>query len=82
MFENYFFTLGIVNNLLLTSIFLSVKYSKKSVVKSIGFVYLLLLIPSIYGIILAVQQNKEYQYSVFLGIFIAFIILEGILTLF
>jgi len=78
MFENYFFTLGIVNNLLLISVFLSVKFFKESLVKNIGFVYLLLSIPAIYGIIIALQQNKQYQYSVFLGIFLAFVILEGI----
>ncbi|MCF7930731.1 MAG: hypothetical protein K9L02_04435 [Acholeplasmataceae bacterium] len=77
MFENYFFTLGIINNLLLISVFLSVKMFKESFVKKIGVVYLLLIIPSIYGIIMAIQQNKQYQYSVFLGIFIAFLILEG-----
>lgn len=78
MFENYFFILGIINNLILILIFLGVKYSKKSVVKSAGYVFLLLTIPSIYGIFLSIQQNKQYQYSVFLGIFLLFIILEGI----
>lgn len=78
MFENYFFILGIINNLILILIFLGVKYSKESVVKSAGYVFLLLAIPSIYGIFLAIQQNKQYQYSVFLGIFLLFIILEGI----
>lgn len=77
MFENYYFILGIINNLLLICIFLMVKFSQISKLKVVGVLYLLLSVPTIYGIIIAQQQHKPIQYSIFLGIFITFIVLEG-----
>jgi uncharacterized membrane protein len=78
MFENYYFVLGIINNLLLISIFLIVKFSIPSKLKGVGIAYLALIISAIFGIVIAQQQNKPIQYSIFLGIFIAFLLLEGI----
>lgn len=78
MFENYYFVLGIVNNLFLISIFLTVKFFKLSKLKIIGIAYLLLIVPAIYGVLIAQQDEKPVQYSIFLGIFIAFLILEGL----
>jgi hypothetical protein len=46
--------------------------------KRIGWVYLLLAIPAVYGIFLVSQEQKAVQYSIFLGIFLAFLILEGL----
>lgn len=77
MFENYYFILGIVNSVLLILIFLMAKFSKMSQLKVIGRAYLFLAAPAIYEIFIAQQQNKPVQYSIFLGIFIAFILLEG-----
>jgi len=42
----------------------------------IGRVYLLLAIPAVYGIFLVFQEQKGVQYSIFLGIFLAFLALE------
>lgn len=78
MFENYYFILGIINSVLLISIFLLAKFSDRSKLKAVGAAYLLLAIPAIYGIMIAQQQQKPVQYSIFLGIFIAFIMLEGL----
>ncbi len=78
MYETYYFILGIINNLFLISIFIMVKFSKMSKFKVLGIAYLLLVFPSIYGIIVALQQHKPVQYVIFLSIFIAFLILEGI----
>lgn len=77
MFENYYFVLGIINNLFLISIFLIVRFSDSVKLKWVGRAYLLLALPSVYGIYLAHQLNKPVEYNIFLGIFIAFLVLEG-----
>ena len=48
------------------------------ILQRIGWVYLLLAIPAVYGIFLVVQEQKDVRYSIFLGIFLAFLALEGI----
>jgi len=78
MFEYFYFILGILNNILLISIFLIVKFSEMSKLRVIGIVYMFLSVPAIFGIFIALQQDKPVQYVVFLFIFIAFLILEGI----
>jgi len=76
MLENLFFILGIVNNLFLTFIFLI--RNKIAVLQRIGWIYFLLAIPAAYGIFLAVKEHKAVQYSIFLGIFLAFLAIEGL----
>ena len=78
MFETFYFLLGIVNSLLLISIFLLVRYAKAAQVAVAGKVYLALAIPAVIGIVLAQQQQKPTQYTIFLRIFLAFLMLEGI----
>ena len=77
MLEKLFFILGFVNNLFLIFIFL-VRKDKMVPLKRIGWVYLLLAIPAVYGIFLVSQEQKAVQYSIFLGIFLAFLALEGL----
>jgi len=77
MLEELFFTLGLVNNLFLIFIFL-IRKDKMVLLKRIGRVYLLLAIPAVYGIFLVSQEQKAVQYSIFLGIFLAFLALEGL----
>jgi hypothetical protein len=77
MLEELFFILGLVNNLFLIFIFL-IRKDKMVLLKRIGWVYLLLAIPAVYGIFLVVQEQKAVQYSIFLGIFLAFLALEGL----
>lgn len=78
MFETFYFLLGVVNSLLLISIFLLVRYAKAAQVAVTGKVYLALAIPAVIGIVLAQQQQKPTQYTIFLRIFLAFLMLEGI----
>jgi len=77
MLEELFFILGFVNNLFLIFIFL-VRKDKMVLLKRIGWAYLLLAIPAVYGIFLVSQEQKAVQYSIFLGIFLAFLALEGL----
>jgi len=77
MLEELFFILGLVNNLFLIFIFL-IRKDKMVLLKRIGWVYLLLAIPAVYGIFLVAQEQKSVQYSIFLGIFLAFLALEGL----
>ena len=77
MLEKLFFILGLVNNLFLIFIFL-IRKDKMVLLKRIGWVYLLLAIPAVYGIFLVSQEQKAVQYSIFLGIFLAFLALEGL----
>jgi len=74
MLEELFFVLGIVNNLFLIYIFLIRR--KMAILQRVGKFYFLLAIPAVYGIFLVQQENKAAQYSIFLGIFLAFLALE------
>lgn len=78
MFEGCYFVLGSVNNLILISVFLSVRFFRMSKMKYLGISYLLLVFPSTALIIASISLNKPAQYSIFLGIFIAFLLLEGL----
>jgi hypothetical protein len=75
MLELFFFILGIVNSSLLIFIFL-IRKNRFALLERIGWVYLLLAIPAVYGIVLVFQEQKAVQYSIFLGIFLAFLALE------
>ena len=74
MLEELFFVLGIVNNLFLIYIFLIRR--KMSTLQLVGKFYFLLAIPAVYGIFLVQREHKAVQYSIFLGIFLAFLALE------
>jgi len=73
--EVFFFILGLVNSVSLIFIFL-IRKNRLALLQRIGWVYLLLVIPTVYGIILVVQEQKTVRYSIFLGIFLAFLLLE------
>jgi len=75
MLEPFFFVLGLVNSVLLIFIFL-IRKNRLDLLQRIGRVYLLLAIPAVYGIFLVFQEQKGVQYSIFLGIFLAFLALE------
>jgi hypothetical protein len=75
MLELFFFVLGIVNSALLIFIFL-IRKNSLALVERIGWIYLLLAIPAIYGIILVIQEEKTMRYTIFLGIFLAFLLVE------
>jgi len=75
MLEIFYFILGLVNSVFLIFIFL-IRRNRLALLKRIGWLYLLLAIPAVYGIILAVQEQKTLRYSIFLVIFLAFLVLE------
>ena len=78
MLEELYFILGLVNNLFLISIFLIRKTKNMTILQRIGPIYLLLAIPAVYGIILVRQEQKAVQYTIFLGIFLAYLALEAL----
>jgi hypothetical protein len=71
----FFFVLGIVNSVLLIVIFL-IRRSRLALLKRIGWAYLLLAIPAIYGIFLGIQEQSSVRYIIFLVIFLAFLLVE------
>jgi hypothetical protein len=77
MLEIFYFILGLVNSVFLIFIFL-IRRNRLALLKRIGWVYLLLALPAVYGIILAAQEQKTVRYSIFLVIFLAFLALEGL----
>ena len=71
----FFFVLGIVNSAFLIFIFL-IRKNRLALLQRIGWTYLLLALPAIYGIFLVFQEHKTIRYGIFLGIFLAFLVLE------
>jgi len=77
MLEPFFFALGVVNNLFLIFIFL-IRKNQIALLKRVGWTYLLLAIPAVYAIFLVQQEQKSSRYTVFLGIFLAFLAIEAL----
>ncbi|MDD4923740.1 MAG: hypothetical protein PHF74_02750 [Dehalococcoidales bacterium] len=75
MLELLFFSLGILNNLFLIFIFL-IRKNRLTLLKKIGWIYFLLALPAIYGIVLTAQAHQTIQYTIFLGIFLLFMLVE------
>jgi hypothetical protein len=75
MLELFFFILGLVNSVFLIFIFL-IRKTRLTLLERTGWLYFLLGIPAAYGIILVVQEQKTVRYSIFLGIFLAFLFVE------
>jgi len=75
MLALYFFILGLVNSVFLTLLFI-VRKRRLDLVNRFGWIYLLLAIPAAYGLFLVQEENQTRQYSIFLGIFLAFLFVE------
>ena len=75
--EPIFFALGLANNVILIFIFL-IRKNHLALLQGIGWVYLLLAIPAIYVIFLVQHEHKSPRYTIFLGIFLAFLAIEGL----
>ncbi len=75
MLEVFFFILGLVNSVGLIFIFL-IRRKRLDIIRRIGWIYLLLAIPTVYGIFLVIQEQKRVRYIIFLVIFLAFLLLE------
>ena len=78
MLEVFFFVLGLVNSLFLIFIFL-IRRQRLDLVQHIGWVYLLLAVPAVYGLYLVAREHKSGRYAVFLGIFLLFLAAEWLL---
>ena len=72
--EEVFYILGLVNNIFLILIFLIRKDS--SLLLTIGPLYFLLAIPAFYCLLLTKKQKKSSKYTIFLCIFLIFLIIE------
>jgi hypothetical protein len=77
MLEPLFFALGLANNGFLIFIFL-IRKKHFALLQRIGWAYLLLAIPAIYAVFLVQQEQKTSRYTVFLGIFLAFLAIEAL----
>jgi hypothetical protein len=77
MLEPLFFTLGLLNNVVLIFIFL-IRKDHLDLLQRIGWVYFLLAIPAIYAIFLVQLEHKSPRYTIFLGIFLAFLAIEAL----
>lgn len=76
MLQPFFFILGLVSACLI--FILAVRKNRLALFRRIGWTYLLLSIPGAHGVHLVVQQRGAIEYGVFLGIFLAFLFLEGL----
>ena len=77
MLEPLFFYLGLANNVFLIFIFL-IRKKNIALLQRIGWLYFLLAIPAIYAIFLVQQEQKTPRYTIFLGIFLAFLAIEAL----
>ena len=77
MLEPFYFALGLVNSVVLIFIFL-IRKNHLDLLQRIGWVYFLLAIPAIYAIFLVQQEQKTPRYTIFLGIFLAFLAIEAL----
>jgi hypothetical protein len=77
LLEPLFFASGLANNVVLIFIFL-LRKNHFALLQRIGWVYFLLAFPAIYAILIVQQEQKISQYTVFLGIFLAFLAIEAL----
>lgn len=77
MFETFYFWLGLANNVILIYIFL-VRKRYLALLRRTGWVYFLLGVPALYAIFLVQQEHKDMRYTIFLGIFLAFLAIEAL----
>ena len=77
MLEPFYFALGLVNSGVLIFIFL-IRKNHLDLLQRFGWVYFLLAVPAIYAIFLVQSEQKTQRYSIFLGIFLAFLAIEAL----
>lgn len=78
MARRLFFLLGLANSILLILIFI-LRGQHLEFIKSYGWIYLLLAIPAIYDFSLVRSDQRATQYRIFLGIFLFYLVVEGVL---
>ena len=75
MLKPFYFGLGLVNSGFLIFIFL-IRKNHSDLLQKIGWLYFLLAIPAIYAIFLVQKEQQTQRYTIFLGIFLAFLAIE------
>jgi len=75
MLEPFYFALGLVNSLFLIFIFV-IRENHLDLLQRFGWIYFLLAVPAIYAIFLVQKEHKSPRYTIFLGIFLAFLVIE------
>jgi hypothetical protein len=78
MADQYFFLLGLANSIASIIIFL-IRKDHLELLESYGWIYLFLAIPAIYILFIVQRDQNALRYNIFLGIFLAFLALEGLL---
>ena len=78
MLQPLFFWLALANNIMLIIIFSIRKKVDLRTLGRVGAIYLLLALPAAFGLYLAVREPGAARHAIFLGIFLAFLALEGI----
>ena len=78
MLQPLFFFLALANNILLIVIFVIRKRPELPRLRRVGVIYLLLALPAAYALALALREPGAARHAIFLGIFLAFLALEGI----
>jgi len=78
MLELYFFILGLLNSLMLITVFL-IRRKRLVFLQRYGWTYLLLSVPAACGILLSLVEHKPIQYSIFLVLFLIYLFLEWLL---
>jgi hypothetical protein len=77
LFKFLYFVLGLANSLFLIGIFL-LRRDHLDLIKSYGWVYLLLAVPTVYLLFRVREEKQAARYGIFLGIFLAYLVLEGL----
>jgi len=77
MLEPFYFALGLANSGFLILIFV-IRKEHVALLRKIGWAYFSLAIPAIYAILLVQQEQKTWRYTIFLGIFLAFLAIEAL----
>ena len=77
MMAQFFFALGVVNNVSLIIVFV-LRRQRIDLVQRFGWLYLGLALPTLYGLVLAHQEGSRVEYTIFLTIFLAFLAVEGL----
>ena len=77
MLEPVFFGLGVANAVALLVVFV-LRARRLDLVERFGWLYLLLAVPAVWALVLARQEHAPVQYTVFLVIFLGFLVIEAL----
>lgn len=77
MMAPFFFGLGVANNVCLILVF-AARSRRLDLLQRYGWLYLLLAVPTAYGLVLAGLEDAPVQYPIFLAIFLGFLVVEAL----